>query len=243
MKKIFVEAHKMTREMVKKYEVDYQVQFGLCLSYLLNEEEEEMINFSKKGLKFEVEVTEKLTVYLEGKAIGESEYINKLEKNNLIAFNDEVKAGPLKGMLGITVDEKVRNEILGEYEDNKNKIDKYFNEIEELEIEKIGHRNYYILGESHKEIEKLNEGYFFRKKEEWIRNNKRNFMLKDELTEAFESQTRKIYIYKKGYEKETAKKATNNNSSRYNKLYEEAEKMTDEEFEDIYGVKREGYIA
>lgn len=42
MKKIFKEAHKMTREMVKEYGVDYQAQFGLCLSYLLNREEEEM---------------------------------------------------------------------------------------------------------------------------------------------------------------------------------------------------------
>lgn len=39
MKKVFKEAHKMTREMVKKYGVDYQAQFGLCLSYILNEEE------------------------------------------------------------------------------------------------------------------------------------------------------------------------------------------------------------
>ena len=38
MKKIFIEAHKMTREMVKEYEVDYQAQFGLCLSYLFEEE-------------------------------------------------------------------------------------------------------------------------------------------------------------------------------------------------------------
>ena len=38
MKKIFIEAHKMTREMVKEYGVDYQAQFGLCLSYLLEKE-------------------------------------------------------------------------------------------------------------------------------------------------------------------------------------------------------------
>lgn len=41
MKKIFKEAHKMTREMVKEYGVDYQAQFSLCLSYLLNQKEEE----------------------------------------------------------------------------------------------------------------------------------------------------------------------------------------------------------
>lgn len=43
MKKIFIEAHKMTREMVKKYKVDYQAQFGLNLSYLLEEEKEEEV--------------------------------------------------------------------------------------------------------------------------------------------------------------------------------------------------------
>lgn len=40
MKKIFLEAHKLTREMVQKYGVDYQAQFGLNVSYLLEKEEE-----------------------------------------------------------------------------------------------------------------------------------------------------------------------------------------------------------
>lgn len=40
MKNLFKKAHKMTREMVKEYGVDYQAQFGLCLSYLLEEEKE-----------------------------------------------------------------------------------------------------------------------------------------------------------------------------------------------------------
>ena len=38
MKNLFKKAHKMTREMVNKYRVDYQAQFGLCLSYLFEEE-------------------------------------------------------------------------------------------------------------------------------------------------------------------------------------------------------------
>lgn len=37
MKNIFKEAHKMTREMVKEYEVDYQAQFGLFVSFLVEE--------------------------------------------------------------------------------------------------------------------------------------------------------------------------------------------------------------
>lgn len=47
MKNNFKAAHKMTKEMVEKYGVDYQAQFGLCLSYLLeNKEEEELENIS-----------------------------------------------------------------------------------------------------------------------------------------------------------------------------------------------------
>ena len=53
MKKIFIAAHKMTREMVKEYAVDYQVQFGLNVSYLLEiKEEEEML---EKKIREELE--------------------------------------------------------------------------------------------------------------------------------------------------------------------------------------------
>ena len=42
MKNLFKKAHEMTREMKEKYpEVDYQAQFGLCISFLLEEKEEE----------------------------------------------------------------------------------------------------------------------------------------------------------------------------------------------------------
>ncbi|HBX47564.1 MAG TPA: hypothetical protein DEF85_01565 [Clostridiaceae bacterium] len=42
MKNLFKKAHKMAREMKEKYpEVDYHAQFGLCISFLLEEKEEE----------------------------------------------------------------------------------------------------------------------------------------------------------------------------------------------------------
>lgn len=62
MKKIFIEAHKMTKEMVEKYGVDYQAQLGLCISYLLeNEEEEGMkeLKGSEKQVKWANEIREK----------------------------------------------------------------------------------------------------------------------------------------------------------------------------------------
>lgn len=62
MKKIFIEAHKMTKEMVEKYGVDYQAQLGLCISYLLeNKEEEGMkeLKGSEKQVKWANEIREK----------------------------------------------------------------------------------------------------------------------------------------------------------------------------------------
>ena len=42
MKNIFKKAHEMTRKFKEEYpEVDYQAQFGLCLSFLFEEEKEE----------------------------------------------------------------------------------------------------------------------------------------------------------------------------------------------------------
>lgn len=57
MKKIFKEAHKMTREMVEKYGVDYQAQFGLCLSYLLENKEGEEVK-ELKGTEKQVKWAE-----------------------------------------------------------------------------------------------------------------------------------------------------------------------------------------
>lgn len=60
MKKIFKEAHKMAKEMKERYpEVDYRTQFGLYISYLLEEikEEEKMREELEKLIeKFRIEL-------------------------------------------------------------------------------------------------------------------------------------------------------------------------------------------
>ncbi len=56
MKKMFIEAHKMTKEMVRKYGVDYQTQFGLNLSYLLEKKEE--VKMLKEEIRKELEKME-----------------------------------------------------------------------------------------------------------------------------------------------------------------------------------------
>lgn len=66
MKKVFKKAHEMTRKFVEEYEVDYQAQFGLCLSYLLEKEREEgdmkiemkELQGTKKQIKFANDIKE-----------------------------------------------------------------------------------------------------------------------------------------------------------------------------------------
>ena len=47
-RELMKKAHEMTKEIKKEYpEVNYKFQFGLCLSFLMNEEETEMKNFEE----------------------------------------------------------------------------------------------------------------------------------------------------------------------------------------------------
>lgn len=60
MKKVFKKAHEMTRKFVEEYGVDYQAQFGLCLSYLLEKEREEEEVKELKGTPKQIAWAEKI---------------------------------------------------------------------------------------------------------------------------------------------------------------------------------------
>ena len=58
MKNLFKKAHKMTREIVERYnDVDYKAQFTLCLEYL-SEGEEEMVKTELKGSEKQIKWAE-----------------------------------------------------------------------------------------------------------------------------------------------------------------------------------------
>lgn len=69
MKNLFKEAHKMTREMVEKYGVDYQAQFGLVVSYLheIKGDVETMTNFkgTEKQIKYATDIKEEVDAIFE----------------------------------------------------------------------------------------------------------------------------------------------------------------------------------
>lgn len=70
--KLIKKAHEMTKEIKKEYmEVDYRVQFGLCLSYLLSKKEEK---------KMELSVEEKIENAVEevAKTHGETDIVVKI---------------------------------------------------------------------------------------------------------------------------------------------------------------------
>ena len=71
MKDLMKRAHELTKEIKKEYpEINYQVQLGICISYLSNKEEVEMV---------ELEGTEKQIAW--AKKIRE-ELIEKVENSN-----------------------------------------------------------------------------------------------------------------------------------------------------------------
>lgn len=59
MKNLLKEAHKLTKEIKNKYpEVDYKAQLGICISYLNNKEENEMVEL--KGTEKQIDWAKKL---------------------------------------------------------------------------------------------------------------------------------------------------------------------------------------
>lgn len=101
MKKVFKKAHEMTRRFVEKYGVDYQAQFGLCLSYLLEKEREEgnmkvkmkELKGTEKQIKFANDIKEAVLEIIEQLP----EKIEKYSKNEEMAekymelYNNDIK--------------------------------------------------------------------------------------------------------------------------------------------------------
>lgn len=74
MKNLFKEAHKMTREMMKKYnDIDYSAQFTLCLEYIRKE--------GKNMIKAELKGTEKQIKWAEDIRAELIEKINAAKEN------------------------------------------------------------------------------------------------------------------------------------------------------------------
>ncbi len=79
MKKVFKKAHEMTRKFVEEYGVDYQAQFGLCLSYLLDEKNKKEEGSMKIEMK-ELKGTEKQIKFANDIKEATLEIVNQFER-------------------------------------------------------------------------------------------------------------------------------------------------------------------
>ena len=96
------EAHKLTREIKAEYkDIDYKAQLGICISYLSNKEEREMVELegTEKQVKFASDIRENIINMIEE---SDSEYKNELleetcriklavwfiERNNMMKFGE-----------------------------------------------------------------------------------------------------------------------------------------------------------
>lgn len=112
MKKLFKEAHKMTREMVDKYgDIDYQTQFGLCLQYLIEE---------SKKVKYNDDELIDFTTWYENVYLKEQKLFGYLyHKNDILVKNGKITESQLEEFKTTTATYSILN---GEDEDVKQEV-------------------------------------------------------------------------------------------------------------------------
>ena len=206
------------------------------------------VSFYKNDAKFEIEVKNKLTIKRNDEVIATTTayYKHPLKTELVIRFTKDYLFNNKK-INALKVNDEIKDLILKAYEENKKEIEDFFNNLKSVEI-KVLDSNYYCI-EKHKDelqrLDQLEHDYFLTKENEFIRSIKK-FLKEENLIEDkhdFDG-SRKVYLIdlEKQTEKKEVKTTEKKESKRdYQELYEAAETMSDEEFEDIYGEPREFY--
>lgn len=134
---IMKEAHKMTKEIVEKYgDVDYKTQLGLCLSFLAQEGEEEMVELkgSEKQIKWAKNIRKEMEeILIEAKEnrlaskATEKKYNkrseNWKEKNNIKDLEDYKNY--LSKKIDSSIEELLSNDKAGWYINNFSCVTSY----------------------------------------------------------------------------------------------------------------------
>ncbi len=146
MKNLLKEAHKLTKEIKNKYpEVDYKAQLGICISYLNNKEENEMVEL--KGTEKQIDWAEEIR-----KNIIEM-FDKKIEKMN----DENVKNSEVYNEL-VRNRKNFRNKVKTTAEARK-EYASILEEIKEAILDKDNAR-YYIDQVRSYDLETLMENYF-----------------------------------------------------------------------------------
>ena len=216
------------------------------------QKKENVVSFYKAADKFEIEVKNILVIKRNNEMVGTTTeyYKSALENELVIRFTEDYILNNRK-INALKVNEEIKDLILQAVEENKKEIDNFFNNLKIVEIKVLDFDHYYI--EKHKDelqrLEKLEHDYFLNKENEFIRSIKKFLKKENRIQHKHDfGGSREIYLIdlekeQKAAEKKEVKTTEKKESKRdYQELYEAAEKMSDEEFEDIYGGLREFYI-
>ena len=212
-----------------------------------------MIKWERKdGKVLEFDVKDTIGLYADGEYVGNINYLYPIKDggNNILEFR-HIK---LDKNFKLKVTDEIAKKIL--LQDNKNKevIDNFFRNLDNVKINCLSYTHYYIdeSTEDYETVKNMNKKYFTEKKEEWIEENKKYFIKTDEVIRSYES-TKYIYVFKKSnmekvdnriaeYKKTETYKEQVKSEKEFLELCELAEKSTDIDFEDMTGLKREWYL-
>lgn len=204
-----------------------------------------------KILEFDVRRTTKL--YCNSKFLGEIFYIHKLREDVKILEFENVQDDYKTYKLKVT-DENIAQQILNKDKENKEKIDDFFNNLDNVELYCLSYKHYYIdkKTKDYEKTKSLNEEYFENKSEEWLIENKKYLVKTNERVKSYESPKTFYKYYKENIEIVEKKREEYRQTDKYKEnleiqsrlieLGEIAKTMTDAEFEDLTGLEREHYL-
>ena len=218
----------------------------------------------EKGLRIEVDGN-KLNYYKDNKLVAETWGFTNEDSikdfGDMIGVRFHIAKDFLKKYSNIRLKKETYAKLVQIREDIKIAIDKYFENLDNVKLEKLSN-NGIVINDKTEEYKKLNEldsDYFYNTEENWIRKNKKYFTVtksntKDDFgmihqyTKYFFTKDniakvdKEIAEYKqtKEYKEKMKKKEESNN--RFNELCKLAETMSNADFEDATGLSRENYL-
>lgn len=141
MKNLLKEAHKLTKEIKNKYpEVDYKAQLGICISYLNNKEEVEMvelkgtekqIDWAEEIRKNIIEMFDKKIEKMNDENVKNSEVYNELVRNRK-NFRNKVKTTAEARKEYASILEEIKEAIL-----DKDNAQYYIDQVRSYDLETL----------------------------------------------------------------------------------------------------------
>lgn len=201
-----------------------------------------MKKITGKGLSVKVNGSE-VKFYMDNDLVARTSYFNNNEKQQgkiVVRFDNAWEK--LKGFSGTTLTEEQYQEVINYQEETKKTIDNYFENLENAKLKLLSNGSIVFLKtEEQEELRDLNDSYFSDISYIWIRENTKNFTKERKTVNKGHGvmDIEVIYTFDKEKNEVAETKKQNKNNKRYDGLRELAQTMSDEDFEDVTGMKKD----